>query len=196
MAVIQANIKTLLTSASIGSHQGGAQNNPDDSLGGWASTTEESTVDGNLWELFGLDQLNASVTYRCVAILNVNPTDVLNTCRILGEFIDDLDGNISLEMGLQTNDFSTIAPISVDEETPPPGITFFNPFEDTGVPLTDWASAKTIGPLNSPQTGTTDLTLDDATVIFIYFKITLASVTADFNGSNNILRANVVGSQA
>ncbi len=195
--VTQSDIKTYLTSGNAtGSHKGGSQNDPDTSLGGWCSTTEESTADGNLWELLGLDQLNASTTYRCIAMMNENSTDVLQTCRVVGEFIDDLASGISVEFGIQTNDLTTVAPVCADEETAPTGINFFTPYEDTGVPGTDWVSGKPIGPLNSPQTGTTDLTLDDSAVIFIYIKLTLATVTATFNGSNNILRANIIGSQA
>jgi hypothetical protein len=197
MAVVQAEIKTYLTSGNAtGSHKGGAQNDPDTSLGGWTSTTEESTLDGNLWELLGLDDLNASTTYRCIAIMNENATDVLQTCRVVGEFIDDLASGISVEFGIQTNDLTTVAPVCADEETAPTGINFFTPYEDTGVPGTDWVSAQPIGPLNSPQTGTTDLTLSDSSVIFVYIKLTLAAVTASFTGTNNILRANIIGSQA
>ena len=196
--VIQAEIKTYLTSGNAtGSHKGGAQNTPDLSLGGWTSTTEESTVDGNLWQLLGLDQLNASVTYRCIAMMNENATDVLQTCRVVAEFVDDLASVIDVEFAIQTNDLTTVAPVCADEETAPsPAVNFFTPYEDTGVPGTDWVSAQPIGPLNSPQTGTTDLTLDDSSVIFIFIKLTMTTVTASFNGSNNILRANIIGSQA
>lgn len=198
MAVVQSNVKSYLTSGNAtGSHKGAAQNDPDSSLGGWASTTEESATDGNLWELLGLDQLNASTTYRCIAMMNENATDVLQTCRVVGEFIDDLASGISVEFAIQTNDLTTVAPVCADENTAPsPSVNFFTPYEDTGVPLTDWSGGQPIGPLNSPQTGTTDLTLDDSSVIFIYIKLTLATVTSSFTGTNNILRANIIGSQA
>ena len=197
MAVIQSDIKTYYTSGNAtGSHKGAAQNTPDLSRGGWCSTTAQSTLDGNLWELLGLDDLNASTTYRCIALLNENPTDVLLTCRIVGEFIDALAAGIGVEFGIQANDLTTVAPVCATATTAPTGITFFTPYEDTGVPATDWVSGRPIGPLNSPQTGTTDLTFDDATVIFLYIKLTLTTVTASFTGTNNILRANVIGSQA
>jgi hypothetical protein len=197
MAVVQGDIKTYLTSGNAtGSHKGAAQNTPDLSLGGWTSTTTQSTLDGNLWELLGLDDLNASTTYRCIALMNENATDVLQTCRVVGEFIDDLASGISVEFGIQTNDLTTVAPVCANETTAPTGINFFTPYEDTGVPGTDWVSAQPIGPLNSPQTGTTDLTLSDSSVIFVYIKLTLAAVTASFTGTNNILRANIIGSQA
>ena len=197
MAVIQSNIKTYLTSGnSTGSHKGGAQSDPDSSIGGWCSTTAMSTTDGNLWELLGLSNLSSSTTYRCIAMMNENATDTLLTCRLLAEYIDDLASGITVSFGLQTNDLTTVAPVCADEDTAPTGITFFTPHEDTGVPLTDWSSAEPIGALNSAGDGATDLTLDDAKVIFIYIKLVCASVSASFDGSNNILRANIVGSQA
>ena len=58
MAIPDASFKSLLTGP-VGSDAGGPQNNPDDSLGPWASTTEVSLSIGNLYEEYSSAQLSS-----------------------------------------------------------------------------------------------------------------------------------------
>ncbi len=198
MALSAGDFKTFLTSGNAtGSDGGGAQADPDDSLGGWRSTTEMSLTAGNLWTDITLAQQLSSTLYRCVALTNVNATDVLETCHIVANFSDTLDTGITMTFGMHTNDTSTVAPVSASETAAPATITFFTPGESTGVDNTDYHNGRPLGPLNADSDDSTELTYDDDKVIFLYIKAVFSGANAgDWDGTNDKIGSRNIGVEA
>ena len=192
MAIPDADFKTFLTGA-VGSDGGGAQNDPDSSLGPWRSTTEASLTLANLFEGYTSGQLTASTRYRWVALTNVNVTGVRNACRIISNDLTNLKTGLTVSFGIQTNDTSTSVPTCTDT-TAPAGITFFTPVESTGIDITDYTTARPIGPLNADSDGSTDLNFDDSMVIFVCIRIVASGASGTFtDGVDNEITPRSIG---
>ena len=188
--------KSWLTTGAAGTADGDTQNDPDLSWGKFRSDTEISLTLGNLWTKLTLAQLAASITYRIICLTNANITDVLEECRVMSNLLDTLDGNISIRFGVAGFDDTTAFDSIADEDTPPSSVTFFDPFDATGVANTDWASARKIGPI-STYTNSAELTADEGLRIFLAIELTCANVNASaFDGTNNKFGIEVVGADA
>lgn len=186
MAIPDANFKSYLTGA-VGSDGGGAQNDPDSSLGSYRSTTEISLTVGNLFEEYSVAQLSASTRYRCVCLVMDHVSAVQAAARIVAEGVAALKANMTVTFGMMTNDTTTAAPTCTDTTTPA-GITFFTPFDSTGDATSDYTSARPLGPLNTDSDGSTDLDFDDDKRVFLYVKIVCAGATGAFtDGVDNLI---------
>lgn len=195
MAIPSANFKTYLTGA-VSSDGGGAQNDPDSSLGPWRSTTEVSPTIGNLFEVYTQGQLTASTRYRCICLFMDHATATETISRLVSEHISSLKANMTITYGMKTMDSTTAAPTCTDT-TAPAGITFFTPFASTGDDTADHSSARPIGPLNTDSDGSTDLTLDDSVRIFLYIKIVCASASGGFtDGVDNRIGYRNIGTDS
>jgi len=186
----------LTSGNATGSDGGGAQNDPNSSLGGWRSTTELSASNDNLFSKYTEAQLLSSVRRRCVAIKAETASDTITACRILADGLSGYPSSLSVEFGIQTNDNSTVAPVMADESTDPTGITFFSPYDSTAVPATDYPLSRKLAPLNSPGDNSADLDLTpDNRIVFIYIRITATAVSVpDWNNEEvKTFSANVIG---
>ena len=188
------DVNIYLTGA-VGSDGGGPQNDPNLSLGPYRSTTTLSSSDDNLFSKYTEAELVSSTRYRCVAIKAETTSDTISAGRVLANGFSSLPGSLAVEFGIQTNDNLTAAPTCTDS-TAPAGITFFTPYDSTGVPATDYALSRLIGPLNLPGDNGSDLDLTpDDRIIFIYIKIVATNVSLlDWpNGTTQEITASLIG---
>lgn len=195
MAIPDANFKTYLTGA-VGSDGGGAQNDPDSSLGPYRSTTAVSPTIGNLFEVYTAAQLTASTRYRLICLFMDHATAEETVSRFVSEFLSSLKSGMTVTFGMMTNDSSTAAPVCTDTVAPV-GITFFSAFASTGDDTADHASARPLGPLNTDSDGSTDLTLDDSLRIFLYIKVVCSGATGGFtDGVDNRIGYRNIGTDS
>lgn len=179
MAVPDINFLTLLTNPSGTGDGSGAQNSPDDSLGGWASTTPVSLSVGNLFKTYSIPELTSSTRYRCVALKMDHATAEVTTPTLFAQYLTGLKSGMTATFGMMTNDTSTVSPVCTDT-TAPAGITFFTPHNETGDSTVDQAAGRPLGPLNTDSDGSTYLTQDDSIVIFLYIKIVSSGASGVF----------------
>ena len=151
------------------------QNDKTKSTGGKCSTTELFEGIDNVFKEWSTAQLSASTRYSCLCVKNLNP-NAFNTARFLAKDINTYPAEVTISIGVQTNDSSTAAPVKADEFTPPAGITFVSLEEWTGDTFIDNPLAYPVGPLNAPADGVTDLNLADDMRVFLYIKFECASV--------------------
>jgi hypothetical protein len=186
MALANSNfVSYLVTGSAAGTFQGVPQNDPDASLGGQLSSTPLSNSDGNLYTAITQAQKTSSTLYRCFGVLMTSAVDKLDIAHILVDNMPSLPTGATLEYGLFTADrLDTPCPISVDEDTAAPGITYFVPSEYTGDPNADYSNGRPLGPLNADSDNATELTFDDSIVVFVYMKLILLAVTDSLNTSD------------
>ncbi len=185
--------KTWLTTGSGGTADGDPQADPDASFGKYRSSTEVSLTIGNLWTNLTLGQLANSTTYRCVCLTNANVTDELEECRLMAADTSTLISGMTVKFAAAAFDDVTAFESIANETTAPSSSTIFTPFESTGVPNTDWGSARKLGALNG-YLNTTDITADEDTRIFLFIELTCLNVDANsFDGANNKFGIRVVG---
>jgi len=199
MSIPDADFKSWNTSGNAtGSDGGAAQNNPDDSRGGWRSNSEMSLTIGNLFEIYTQAQLTASTRYRCIALTNANVTGVRAAAKMIVESLSALKSGLTVTFGMMTNDTSTVAPVCTDT-TAPAGITFFTPFQSTGNDTSDYeqATARPLGPLNTDSDGSTLIDFDDDKVIFLYIKIVASGASGGFtDGVDNEITPRSLGTDS
>jgi hypothetical protein len=120
MTVVAGDMKWYLSG-------GSGNTNPNASIGGAISTTQvtDNTVDNLFDDVSSAEALAGSVDYRCAYIKNTNGSSTLTDVKI---WIDSNtpNANTAYRIGLDPAGVSgtAVAPSPLDEDTPPPGVTF------------------------------------------------------------------------
>jgi hypothetical protein len=126
-----------------------AQSDPNDSLGGYVSTTEVSgTALNNLFDdVSGQENLDEAVEYRCVFVHNDHASLTLQNAVIYVSA--ETAGGANAAIGVDTTAASAVdassaqALIVVDETTAPVGVSFSTPTtRETGLSLGDIAAGE------------------------------------------------------
>lgn len=174
MPITNTDTKLRLTNPALSAGNGGAQANPNNSLGKYSSTTD--LVDNSLNNLYdnvsGGESAAGMTDYRCLALYNSHATLTWEGVTIWLE--SDVAGGGTVRMGLDPqgvvayNSSSAQGATIGSETTPPSGVTFSNP--SSGSPLT-------IGNMG-PQT-----------VILIWIERTVAAATSALNNDGSTVHA-------
>lgn len=175
MALAAADIKTYLTQGNVsGSDGSDPQPDPDDSLGGYRSSTLfVSNAEENLYDIFSLAEATAGGTYyRCVMVRNTHASeDLLNARLVIAELPSSSD--LTVQVGTEyLNDGTSPAAVAASETIAPGGVVFVA------------ASGKADYDNGYGINGGADADLDHIENVAVWIKLTIA---ADCERVNSVL---------
>lgn len=188
MAIISTDLKKYLTGASS---DGGAQSNPDASLGNYHSSTEiTSGNDNNVFDdVSGAEASAGSTDYRVIAIKNTHATLDLTDAKVFVS-TDDSNSDTTYSLCLERPQSSLTAGNAQtlsDEDTAP---DLSNTTYHTGGAWTasttcnSYANGLAVGPLDS----TGDADLKSGEIIFVHIKRVIGSSAAAASGVSFTIR--------
>ncbi|MHA2012777.1 MAG: hypothetical protein ACTSWG_10460 [Candidatus Helarchaeota archaeon] len=170
MSVQSSDIKFYLTGAVS---DGGAQSDPNASLGGYRSSTEIISAQvNNLFDNISSAEASAGDTdYRCICVKNTSLETLYNVVTWLSAE-NDPDGIQQFSFAIevpQTADLTDGDAQTIGDEDSAPTVNTTG-HNGTGSGISDWSTATSKGSGVSPDQGAHDDDLDQDEIMFIWIK--------------------------
>jgi len=170
MSVLQSDIKFYLTGAVS---DGGAQSNPDASLGGYRSSTE--IMSGQLNNLFdnvsSAEASTGDTEYRCICVKNISLETLYNVLSWINAETDPDNTNafaFAIEVPATADILDGAAQtIATEGDAPTVNTSDHN---GTGSGVSDWSTATERSSGVSPEQGNHDDDLDAGEIMFVWIR--------------------------
>lgn len=170
MSILQSDIKFYLTGAES---DGGAQTDPNASLGGYRSSTEIISAQlNNLFDNVGsAESASGDTEYRCVCVKNTALETLYNILTWIQAEVDP-DNTYTWSFAIEvpaTADLTDGSAQTVVNESTSPSVNTTN-HNGTGSGISNWSSATEASSGVSPAQGAHDDDLDQGEIMFIWMQ--------------------------
>jgi len=189
MAIEEYHLVKSLTGAAS---DGGAQSDPNSSLGGYRSSTVITTnVDNNLFDdVSGAEAASGDTEYRCIAFQNKHASLELTNARVYLAESDIGSGNaisFAVEVPATANltDGDAQGPVANESTAPTVNTTDHN---GTGSGISDWSTASDYAGGVPVSQGAHDANLGVDEVIFVWIKRVIGASAPAESGVNFTIR--------